>query len=359
MAASARDHLQAAAAAATAEAKLRALVAAWRAKPAAELAKAIVALGDELDRARPRLSGGARPGSLGDKSQRMREWLQLEKNHDDVLTGWLLRNSFIGDLFRFQDPHTERLPRWKPDPRLTDAVLAQLQPGGYITIRSWMKYWRVLEKSNDARAIAPLEAWLDKRPPKDKQTRPAREVLAALRAAFPDGPPRLDDREAQLLAVARPKASVDETELLAAVWAAPDDDGPRLVYADYLQERGDPRGEFITLGCKKKPNAADNKRMRTLQKAHGDAWLGPLQPAVLLRKTVSFERGFLSLCSVPVMLGLGPNDRDAPGEQRMAALFDHKAWSTLREVRMQKLGAKTRAPLIAHLRRLGVKVVLK
>src|SRR3954471_1924369 len=32
---------------------------------------------------------------------------------------------------------------------------------------------------------------------------------------------------------------------LAAVLAEPDDDLPRLMFADYLDERGDPRGEFI------------------------------------------------------------------------------------------------------------------
>lgn len=40
------------------------------------------------------------------------------------------------------------------------------------------------------------------------------------------------------------------SELLAAILAAPDDDEPRLVYADYLQETGDPRGEFIVVQCK-------------------------------------------------------------------------------------------------------------
>src|SRR5262245_34345094 len=32
---------------------------------------------------------------------------------------------------------------------------------------------------------------------------------------------------------------------LADILADPDDDGVRLIYADYLDERGDPRGEFI------------------------------------------------------------------------------------------------------------------
>jgi uncharacterized protein (TIGR02996 family) len=42
----------------------------------------------------------------------------------------------------------------------------------------------------------------------------------------------------------------DFDALLAAVIAAPDDDGPRLVLADYLIQRGDPRGELIVVQCK-------------------------------------------------------------------------------------------------------------
>jgi uncharacterized protein (TIGR02996 family) len=40
---------------------------------------------------------------------------------------------------------------------------------------------------------------------------------------------------------------VTETELLVAIAESPDEDGPRLVYADWLTERGDPRGELISL----------------------------------------------------------------------------------------------------------------
>lgn len=38
-----------------------------------------------------------------------------------------------------------------------------------------------------------------------------------------------------------------EQALLDAIYASPDDDAPRQVFADALTERGDPRGEFITL----------------------------------------------------------------------------------------------------------------
>jgi uncharacterized protein (TIGR02996 family) len=37
--------------------------------------------------------------------------------------------------------------------------------------------------------------------------------------------------------------------LIQAVLAAPDDAAPRLVYADWLEERGDPRGEYLRCRC--------------------------------------------------------------------------------------------------------------
>jgi uncharacterized protein (TIGR02996 family) len=39
--------------------------------------------------------------------------------------------------------------------------------------------------------------------------------------------------------------TADDRAFLAAVAAAPDDDTPRLVYADWLDERGDPRGPYL------------------------------------------------------------------------------------------------------------------
>jgi uncharacterized protein (TIGR02996 family) len=41
----------------------------------------------------------------------------------------------------------------------------------------------------------------------------------------------------------------DRQAFLNAVLDAPDDDGPRLVYADWLEERDDPYGEFIRVQC--------------------------------------------------------------------------------------------------------------
>jgi uncharacterized protein (TIGR02996 family) len=42
---------------------------------------------------------------------------------------------------------------------------------------------------------------------------------------------------------------VDDSAFLAAILARPDDDAPRLVWADALDEVGDPRGEFVRAQC--------------------------------------------------------------------------------------------------------------
>jgi uncharacterized protein (TIGR02996 family) len=41
----------------------------------------------------------------------------------------------------------------------------------------------------------------------------------------------------------------DGDAFLQEILAHPDDDGPRLIYADWLEERGDPRADFIRVQC--------------------------------------------------------------------------------------------------------------
>ncbi|MCX5746805.1 MAG: TIGR02996 domain-containing protein [Proteobacteria bacterium] len=77
--------------------------------------------------------------------------------------------------------------------------------------------------------------------------------------------------------------------LRAAIFAAPDDDAPRMVYADALLERGDPRGELIVLQLR----GVDPIRQAELVATHQAAWLGALAPAL---SEVVFERGFLARC---------------------------------------------------------------
>lgn len=90
-----------------------------------------------------------------------------------------------------------------------------------------------------------------------------------------------------------------EFELLLKVIAAPDEDEPRLVYADVLQERGDERGEFIPLQCalarfSARVDPARFTAMRgregELLSEHGPAWI---EQAVPFRCVGFFHRGFV------------------------------------------------------------------
>ena len=49
----------------------------------------------------------------------------------------------------------------------------------------------------------------------------------------------------------------DDEAFIRAIVAAPGDDAPRLVYADWLDERGDPRGSYLRLECEIRRNKPD------------------------------------------------------------------------------------------------------
>lgn len=102
----------------------------------------------------------------------------------------------------------------------------------------------------------------------------------------------------------------DEIALLDAIAAHPEEDTPRLIYADWLDEHGQYiRAEFIRVQiaiAQKEglPRAELNqyvdlyKRNQELIDNHRAELLGPL--AVLPREGVEFHRGFASELSMPV-----------------------------------------------------------
>jgi uncharacterized protein (TIGR02996 family) len=78
------------------------------------------------------------------------------------------------------------------------------------------------------------------------------------------------------------------------VYDHPDDDAPRHVLADRLQEHGDPHGELIALQLKRSGRApTDEERARELKliAKHQAVWLGELHPFVLSRSTKQLDVG--------------------------------------------------------------------
>ncbi|VTR92323.1 Repeat-companion domain protein OS=Isosphaera pallida (strain ATCC 43644 / DSM 9630 / IS1B) GN=Isop_0391 PE=4 SV=1: LRR_4 [Gemmata massiliana] len=113
-----------------------------------------------------------------------------------------------------------------------------------------------------------------------------------------------DEWDVRLFRYAPPKGvparkhSVDQLALLRAIAAAPDDDTPRLVYANWLQENAQPeRAEFIRLQCvhARRLRAgklfAGEEREQELLSRFGDVWQAEY-PVIRGVTWSGFWRGF-------------------------------------------------------------------
>lgn len=145
----------------------------------------------------------------------------------------------------------------------------------------------------------------------------------------------------------------DADRFLAAICAEPERDDIRLVFADWLEERGDPRGEFIRLQCALAVDEANQHRgipaeqtvpcqacvhfgaLRLRERALLDAygsfapWIVP-DPAIVLDDW-TFHRGFVEAVTLPASAWLEHADailRAAPVREVTLTTFDVAALGT-------------------------------
>lgn len=102
--------------------------------------------------------------------------------------------------------------------------------------------------------------------------------------------------------------------LLQDIKRNPDDNTPRLIFADWLEENGDPRGEFVRVQCALATCTPADPRRPVLQKRekdllarYRDAWLEPwledVHHPATGRPEFGFRRGLLHLhCSLDLFL---------------------------------------------------------
>lgn len=117
-----------------------------------------------------------------------------------------------------------------------------------------------------------------------------------------------------------------EAEFLQQLAERPFDRALRLVFADWLTEQGNPRGEVISLCHRGGLSLTEKRRVQKLTQQHGASWLGPLA----LNLKVSATRwvgGFAH------ELTLAPTAT----EPELAAMAHDPRWATVRSVNVPPL----------------------
>lgn len=304
------------------EEALQHLLTAWRALPSQPLAARVEAVSARI--ARPPVS--TRPSVKASWMARA-----AEKNAAD--TGVLLDALAVGR----GDEVAERLAvlaHWPADPRVSTALVRHLLEPPLVG-RSGrgvaMAMLDLLVAIGDPVAAAAFVEAFDaarlevlRRIGRVVQQKIATvdPLLRALKvpALDPAFEPLLDAIDGALAATKQLPLR-DESALLEAIYADLDDDAARLVYADVLLERGDPRGELIILQCARaRTGARATSRERELLGTYARAWLGPLDKVIMKRGLV-YERGFLVACAC-----------STEKKDDLEATLGHSVWSTVTKV---------------------------
>ncbi|MFT3694356.1 MAG: TIGR02996 domain-containing protein [Kofleriaceae bacterium] len=221
--------------------------------------------------------------------------------------------------------------RWLPDPRVEAALVAMLEAPPFSATSTkpfWTKLFALLKDLKDPTlrervaktaelikkgVAATMAEWMIAQLGK---------IVPAIDAQLAAIPPASADI-AQLASNAQTLGKDPELEaLLAAVYADPASDAPRLVYADALAERGDPRGELITIQMRL-ADTPNDKQLRAREKelldAHAETWLGPV--ARWAKGRFTFEKGFLATVDV--------SDPSTKGSARSGELVGLPIWATV------------------------------
>lgn len=222
-----------------------------------------------------------------------------------VVTALRLRKRAVGALF-VAEQLVSLLQRHPDDPRLTSLAVEtcrnireshQTAVGRSAFLQLCSLALSVRDPRHTPRLIAEADAASTVFPTRDAK---AGSELSALRARVEEARAEegLDEPKwvARTLAALEARKPRDLQALLEGVYAAPEDVGRRLVYADALQEAGDPRGEFIALQCRRQDGKV-SAREKALLRNHGRAWLGAHDPAIE-RHGLEFRRGFLAVARV-------------------------------------------------------------
>ncbi|HLL25438.1 MAG TPA: TIGR02996 domain-containing protein, partial [Kofleriaceae bacterium] len=169
----------------------------------------------------------------------------------------------------------------------------------------------------------------------------------------------------------------DADDFLEQILADPDDDRPRLVYADWLLREGDPRGELISVQCALARAAATfedvgaleplERREHALLERYGKSWTLDAETRLKYWGQFGFRRGFIEALTfnggfqetyatvreaAPLLRALAVTEldvlADSPALDGIEELTIRSGFPKLREIE-----ALLSSRYIAKLRRLG------
>lgn len=284
---------------------LAALQLFWAERRATGVAALIDRLGALVDAGRPALIAGT-------PRQTHAAWMKAAVDPPAAAIGRLLEalpDQRLADV----EESLAAMVRWHPDPRIARAMFGFIDDyriGGRSVF--WSCVYDLLRIHADPR----INARFVERCTRLEQTAPfdriaaeragMRRVREQVMAAF-DAATELEERERRLVAemdervaalAAEQRAASDATADMIAgfvetIVACPDDDEPRMVFADWLTERGDPMGEYIALSVALARGKKVKVRLRKHETEHRKRLIGALGGLIGGNYDIELGRGFL------------------------------------------------------------------
>lgn len=269
-------------------------------------------------------------------------WMKAGKRFDVRQVTPLLDALIYGKLVDAEE-RLELMLAWPADPRVAEVMMKVIDSSIGARPQLWRRVYDLLVRNADPRFREVLQknaTRLEAAPGFDRNRaeRPhaSRTIVGYVENASKGRKPSPD--EAVLLekltatasaSAAKAKAARkpdEELGLLQAIVAAPDDDTPKLVYADFLTERGDVRGEFINLSIALAGGAKVKAKVEALAKKHARTLAGPLR---------GWQKELRSGVVDSVELGF---DDGELSEAELRELAEDLRWVTVRKLHMPSRG---------------------
>ena len=251
-------------------------------------------------------------------------WMKCAREPDRVTLGTLLVN-FVEGPAADVGARIDAIATWPDDPRTSRAIVRALKAGAW----PGPAYARIRPRIAEL-----LTALADPAVLPDLHSLPGRgwygafrPLVAGIVAATQVRWPTVDtdlpglDAIADALTGAGPATAV-LADLLAQVYAALDDDRPRLVYADAVASTDPARAEFIVLQHQARLSRVQRARMNELRAAHEQRWLGKLAPVI---RKAAWRRGFVHDVVVR-----------RPASATLHGFIGDPAWRTVEHVRFAR-----------------------